>query len=187
MLPDAELDRAILALERAQGQRGMPAYRFSDLALLYQLRFSAGSASEAAAQELLSASVAAQEAGLAQAPADNAGWARLAYARYQRAGFDAATRDALEMSLLTRGLGLSLLSFRLQLILREWELAGPELQAAAQAEILQFLRHGGHGYEALVDAYLVSPRSEIIDAVLAESPAQQAEFARRLERRSRSR
>jgi hypothetical protein len=181
-LTDADLARGEAALERSRRWSGTPAYALSDLALLKLLRLEQGEEDGRAARYLAGA-LEAQEAGLAQAPAGGNGWARLAYARYRRSGLSEATRDALELSLLSGGLDLTLLSFRLELILHEWDALGPEFHEAARGEIHQMTRHGRPGYDALVEIYLASPRAGVIDAALADSPAQQAQFSRRLEHR----
>ena len=56
---------------------------------------------------------------------------------------------------------------------------------AARGQIQEMTRHGRPGYDALVDIYRVSPRAAVIDGALADSPAQQAQFARRLARARR--
>ena len=185
-LPVADLARGEAALERSTRWRGTPAHALSDLALLKLLQLQQGGGSGAEAQQRLTESLEAQAASLSQAPAGSNGWARLSYARYLRSGLTEASRDALELSFLSGGLDLPLLSFRLQLILREWDALGPEFHEAARGEILQLARHGPPGYDALVDIYLATPQAQIIDVVIAESPPLQAQFARRLERRVES-
>ena len=87
------------------------------------------------------------------------------------------------MSLLSGNAGLPLHRFRLSLILLEWDALGPAFHEAAPGEILQLTRHWRAGYEALVDLYLASPRGEVIERVLADSPSEKAYFARWLKRR----
>ncbi len=181
-----QLEGAAAVLENSRRRSGTPAHVLSDLALLELLQFELAEDELAPdAQRLLTESLEALEAGLAKAPAGSNGWARLAYARYMRSGLTEGARDALEMSLLTGGIDLSLLSFRLHLILSEWDALGPEFQHAARGEILALTRHGRRGYDALVEIYLSSGRGEVIDTVLAEAPTQQARFTRRLEARLR--
>lgn len=181
-LTDADLARGEAALERSRRWSGTPPHALSDLALLKLLR---RERAEAPGAPLLVEAIEAQEAGLARAPAGGNSWARLAYARYQRAGLTEATREALELSLLSGGLDLPLLAFRLELILQEWDALGPAFHEAARGQIQEMTRHGRPGYDALVDIYRVSPRAAVIDGALADSPAQQAQFARRLARARR--
>jgi len=176
--------RGATALERSRRWSGTPAHLLSDLALLKLLQSQlAVDVPTVDAERLLAESVEAQQASLAKAPAGSNGWARLAYARYELAGLTPGARDALEMSLLTGGIDLPLLSFRLYLMLREWDTLESPFEDAAHREIIGLTRHGRPGYEALVDIYLSSGHGEVIDAVLTETPRKHAQFTRQLQAR----
>ena len=103
---------------------------------------------------------------------------------------DAAALEALEMAFLTRDLSFSLVRFRLAASLARYPELPSWLQGLARAEVLELTRYGGRGLEALVDLSVSPPGPEsaaLIDAELADDPALQANFARRLERRQRFR
>ena len=103
---------------------------------------------------------------------------------------DAAALEALEMAFLTRDLSFSLVRFRLAASLARYPELPSWLQGLARAEVLELTRYGGRGLEALVDLSVSPPGPEsaaLIEEELAANPALQANFARRLERRQRSR
>ncbi len=177
-----ELARAVAALQQSLRWGGTSAATLSDLALLELVQLQAGEIIGDEEVQRLVRSLTAQEAGLARAPAHSNGWARLTYARYALAGLDEASRDALEMSLLTGRRERAPMAFRLQLILQEWEALDAEMRVAGRAEIRQLARYGRAGLDALVDAYRSSGGSEIIHEVLAEAPEDLVRFERRLKR-----
>ena len=179
--------RAVTALEQSSRWSGTPAFAHSELALLKLLQFeSIEDKKGEEAQALLLDAQAAQAAGLAKAPASATGWARLAHARYLKGGVSDGAPEALSMSLLSGNAGLPLHRFRLSLILLEWDALGPAFHEAARGEIWQLTRHHRPGYEALADLYLASPRGDLIDTVLADSPPKKAQFDRWLNRKIKS-
>ncbi len=182
-LPPEIIERGDRALESSMRWPGTPAHVLSDLALLKLLRVQPGLREDVvdrASRVALREAIERQEESLRRAPAGSNGWGRLAYAYYVESGLSPATRNALEMSLRTGGLDLPLLSFRLQLILEEWETLEPELPEAAEDEILRMARYGRIGFDALAAIYLRSSHAEIIDAVMERFPEHRALFARSL-------
>jgi len=121
--------------------------------------------------------------GLAKGPASGNSWARLADARYLREGLTPATRDALEMSLLSGGIDLPLLRFRLHLLLFDWDFPTPGFVQAVGDQVHKLTRYGKTGYDELVELSLITPRGGLIPAVLADTPDKHAYFAHRVERR----
>ncbi len=192
--PDSELARAIGALEASTRWSGTPAYTYSDLATLKLLRLRTGAYKDLSREELLAQIIEDQEAALALAPAGHNGWARLAAARYELSGMSPAVEKALEMSFLTGGVDFTLVLFRLEFVLRQWDALGEDLREAGRGEILQLARHGRapwdrrssrtRGYDALVDLYLRSERGEIIRETLATDAKKLAVFERLLARRN---
>ena len=181
------LERAATALQESRQWSGTPAYALSDLALLDLLRVQSSEPSELGAHALLPGIVEIQEMGVAKAPASGNSWARLADARYLGEGLTPATRGALEMSLLSGGIDLPLLRFRLHLLLFDWELPAPAFVQAVRDQVHKLTRYGKPGYEELVTLSLILPRGGLIPAVLAETPDKHAYFAHRVERRLRRR
>jgi len=176
--------RAVTALEQSSRWSGTPAFAQSEIALLKLLRLESIEDKKGEnAQALLRESLEAQEAGLAKAPASATAWARLAHGRYLNDRLDGGAPEALWMSFLSGNAGVPLHRFRLSLILLEWDALGPAFHEAAPGEILQLTRHGREGYEVLANLYLASPRGELIDTVLADSPAAKAQLARWLNRK----
>ena len=78
--------------------------------------------------------------------------------------------------------------FRLQLILREWDVLDPEMRALGRVQIRQLARYDPRALDALTDVYLASSRAgrEIIRAALASSPEERVRFERRLRRKTQS-
>jgi hypothetical protein len=185
---DNHVARAVAAVERSLRWGVAPAASLSDLALLKLVQAQSRDATTPEGAQLLMESLAAQETSLAQAPASTNGWARLTYARYALSGLDEASRDALAMSFLTGRLERAPMAFRVQLILREWEVLDPEMHALGSMQIRQLCRYGHHALDALVDVYLASDPAgrEILLGALADSPEDHARFERRLRRKTQS-
>jgi len=177
------LERAATALQGSRQWSGTPAYALSDLALLDLLRVQSSAPSESGTHALLPGIVEVQEMGVAKAPASGNSWARLADARYLRDGLTPATRNALEMSLLSGGIDLPLLRFRLHLLLFDWESPAPGFVPAVRDQVHKLTRYGKTGYDELVELSLITPRGELIPAALAETPDKHAYFAHRVKRR----
>jgi hypothetical protein len=192
-LGDASLDEGVAALQRAAAGRGASARSYGNLALLQLERARRAGPVTPGFTAVIDSAVEAQRAGLAGAPADGPGWARLVYAEKLRAQAPGAsppglaTSRALEMAFLTRDLSFSLVRFRLGAALDDWATIRPWLRAAARAEVLELTRYGARGMDALVDLYLRSPRPDVIDEELAADPAQKAYFEKRLARRLQQR
>ena len=183
VVADGPLDRAVATLEQSLRWGATPS-ALSDLALLKLVRLRSREAFGLGAHQDLLEFLTTQEHSLARAPATTDGWARLTYGRYELSGLDQASRDALEMSFLTGRLERSPMAFRLQLMLREWPALDPEMRALARREIRQLTRHGPGGIDALVEVYrgLNLAGREVVQAVLAGSPQDQASFDRLLGR-----
>ncbi len=177
------IEIAAAALQQSRQWSGTPATALSDLALLDLLRVHSSQDSELRAHPLLPGIIEAQEMAVAKAPASGNGWARLADARYLQEGLGPATRDALEMSLISGGIDLPLLRFRLHLLLLDWALPAVTFAPAVREQVHTFTRYGKAGYDELVELSLVTPRGELIPAVLAETPDKHAYFIHRVERR----
>jgi len=177
------IEIAAAALQQSRQWSGTPASALSDLALLDLLRVHSSQDSELRTHPLLPGIIEVQESAVAKAPASGNGWARLADARYLQEGLGPATRDALEMSLMSGGIDLPLLRFRLHLLLLDWTLPAATFTPAVREQVHKFTRYGKTGYDELVELSLVAPRGELIPAVLAETPDKHAYFIRRVERR----
>jgi len=180
---EERLELAARALEESRQWSGTPAYTLSDLALLDLLLLQSVETSGIQTHPLLEDALEAQETGIAKAPVGASSWARLADARYLREGLTPATRDALELSLLSREIDLPLLRFRLHLLLFDWPAPEPAFAEAVREQIHALTRYGKRGYEILVDLSLIAPRGDVIQGVLADTPRKQAVFAYRLARR----
>ncbi len=177
------IEIAAAALQHSRRWSGTPATALSDLALLDLLRVHSSQNSELRAHPLLPGIIEVQEMAVAKAPASGNGWARLADARYLQEGLGPSTRDALEMSLVSGGIDLPLLRFRLHLLLLDWTLPAATFAPAVREQVQKFTRYGKAGYDELVELSMVTPRGNLIPAVLADNPDSHAYFIRRVERR----
>ena len=181
------LEIAAATLQESRQWSGTPATALSDLALLDLLRVHSSQDSELRAHPLLPGIIEVQEMAVAKAPASGNGWARLANARYLREGLGPTTWNALDMSLISGGIDFPLLRFRLHLLLFDWKSPTPTFAQALREQVHKLTRYGKAGYDELVELSLITPRGELIPAVLAETPDKHAYFTYRVERRMGSR
>jgi len=189
---DSALEEAVTALQEAAAGPGPSARTYGNLALLQLERARRAGPGAPDFAAWIDSAVEAQRAGLALAPANGSGWARLTYAEKLRAQAPGAAppglaaAQALEMSFLTRDLSFSLVRFRLEAALDDWATLRPWLRDAARDEVHELTRYGARGMDALVELYLRSPHPDIIDEELSADPKQKAYFEKRLARRLKS-